>query len=84
MPLIQEVSTREEKRALSAEAKVYLQRAEELAAIDEKKLPPLRQSYGPASTVSSSTSTVSTLRAAAQESEFSQWLSLLRTFKFTV
>ena len=69
LPLIQ-ASTGEEKCALSAEAKVYLQRAEELAAIDEKKLPPLRPSYSPASTVPSSASTVSTLRATAQESEF--------------
>ena len=65
LPLIPEASTGEEKRALSAEAKVYLQRAEELAAIDEKKLPPLRPSYNPPST-----SISSTLRTTAQESKF--------------
>ena len=68
LPLIQ-TSAGEEKRALSAEAKAYLQRAEELAAIDDRKLPSLRHPSSPASSVPSS-SMVSTFRAAAEESEF--------------
>ena len=69
LPLIQ-TSAGEEKRALSAEVKAYLQRAEELAAIDEKKLPSLRHPSSPASSVQSSSGVVSTFRAAAEESEF--------------
>ena len=78
LPLIQSASSGEEKRLLSAEAKVCIQRAEELSAIDEKKLPPLRQSYSPAATIPSPNSSISTVRAAAQESEFPQWQRLLR------
>ena len=78
LPLIQ-TSTGEEKRALSAEAKAYLQRAEELAAIDEKKLPSLRHPSSPASSVPSSAGVVSSFRAAAEESESPLQQYLLET-----